>query len=156
MLLTRANEGVSLFFVVSGFLITTLLPRERSATGNISLKSFYLRRTLRIFLVYYSILGLYVILVLERHTEPGAQFWYNLPFFATYTSNWFVPANSDRIFFLFAWSLATEEQFYLFWPWIIRKGRVVVPVAVMALLMVLQYVALSNRNASMIPRCWRA
>jgi peptidoglycan/LPS O-acetylase OafA/YrhL len=97
-------------------------------------------------------LGLYVILVLllERHTNEGAQFWHNLPFFATYTSNWFVPLTSGRIIFFFAWSLATEEQFYLFWPWVIRKGGVIVPVAVMGLLMILQLVALSNRDTSIV------
>jgi peptidoglycan/LPS O-acetylase OafA/YrhL len=150
--LGRGSEGVSLFFVISGFLITTLLLRERSETGHISLKSFYLRRTLRIFPVYYGMLGLYVILVvlLERHTEPGQQFWHNLPFFATYTSNWFVPLTSDRIMFFFAWSLATEEQFYLFWPWVIRKCGVIIPLVIMGSLIVLHDVALSYRDTSMV------
>ena len=151
-LLGRGGEGVSLFFVISGFLITTLLLRERSETGNISLKSFYLRRTLRIFPVYYGTLGLYVILtvLLERHTESGEQFWHNLPFFATYTSNWFVPLTSDHVIFFFAWSLATEEQFYLFWPWVIRKSGVIIPISVMGLLIVLHNVAVSNRDTSMV------
>jgi peptidoglycan/LPS O-acetylase OafA/YrhL len=149
--LARGDAGVLLFFVISGFLITTLLLRERSETGTISLKAFYLRRTLRIFPLYYGMLGLYVILVLllERHSEAGAQFWRNLPFFATYTSNWFVPLTSDRIIFFFAWSLATEEQFYLFWPWVIRKGGVVLPVAVMVVLLILQDAALGSHGTSL-------
>jgi hypothetical protein len=123
--LSRGFEGVSLFFVISGFLITTLLLREQSETGDISLRSFYLRRTLRIFPVYYGVLAFYALLVFlqERHSTAGAQFWHNLPFFMTYTSDWFVNADSDRVIFLFSWSLATEEQFYLFWPWIIRSAR---------------------------------
>ena len=131
--------------------ITTLLLRERSETGTISLKAFYLRRTLQIFPLYYGMLGLYVILVLllERHSEAGAQFWRNLPFFATYTSNWFVPLTSDRIIFFFAWSLATEEQFYLFWPWVIRKGGVILPVAVMVVLLILQDAALGSQGTSL-------
>ncbi len=114
--------GVRLFFAISGFLITTLLLRERDATGKISLQKFVMRRTLRIFPLYYSILLVYVVLTFltERHHEAGSQFFRNLPYFLTYTSNWFVstqPARgADRVLFVFAWSLATEEQFYLVWP----------------------------------------
>src|SRR5882672_6045500 len=57
--LSRGYHGVSLFFVISGFLITTLLLRERSRTGAISLRKFYLRRALRIFPLYYAVLALY-------------------------------------------------------------------------------------------------
>src|SRR2546421_12834986 len=53
--------GVHLFFVISGFLITTLLLREKAATGSISLKKFYIRRTLRIFPAYYLTLGLFLL-----------------------------------------------------------------------------------------------
>src|SRR5437870_3157565 len=52
----RGNLGVDLFFLISGFLITTLLIRERSQYGAISLKKFYIRRTLRIFPLYYAVL----------------------------------------------------------------------------------------------------
>ena len=58
--------GVSLFFAISGFLITTLLLRERAATGRISLRNFYMRRTLRIFPLYYAVVALYVVVVLVR------------------------------------------------------------------------------------------
>ncbi len=113
-------HGVSLFFAISGFLITTLLLRERDAHGRISLRDFYVRRSLRIFPLYYTILAVYVasVLVVEPGSVPGRQFLSNLPFFATYTSNWFValPTGDERVIFYFAWSLATEEQFYLLWP----------------------------------------
>ena len=150
--LSRGFEGVSLFFVISGFLITTLLLREQSETGCISLQSFYLRRTLRIFPVYYGVLLFYMVLVffLERHSEAGAQFWHNLPFFMSYTSNWFANTDSDRTIFLFAWSLATEEQFYVFWPWILRSVRVVIPIAVMVLLMVAQPFAVPYRDTTLV------
>lgn len=111
--------GVELFFVISGFLITTLLLRERDRSG-ISLKKFYMRRSLRIFPLYYATLALYVLLIafVEGDAAARAGFWDNLPAFATYTFNWFstIDPTSERVVFYFAWSLATEEQFYLLWP----------------------------------------
>ena len=111
------SEGVSLFFAISGFLITTLLLRERDRRGHVDLKAFYWRRALRIFPLYYGVLLLYVALVwlLERHSSAGSGFFDNLIFFVTYTSNLFVKEDQRTIFY-FAWSLATEEQFYLLWP----------------------------------------
>ena len=113
----RGFLGVDLFFAISGFLITTLLLREKERWGGISLGSFYIRRTLRIFPVYYTVIILYIIIVwsLERTSFLGQQFFSNLPYFLTYTSNWFVKPD-HRVIFYFAWSLATEEQFYLIWP----------------------------------------
>jgi peptidoglycan/LPS O-acetylase OafA/YrhL len=142
IILSRGNFGVSLFFVISGFLITTLLLRERSKTGNISLGRFYVRRSLRIFPLYYGMLVVYVVLVaaIERGSEPGHQFWQNLPYFATYTSNWFVPLNSDRVIFFFAWSLAVEEQFYLFWPWVLKlNGGLLLAATVAGTLIVMNW-----------------
>jgi peptidoglycan/LPS O-acetylase OafA/YrhL len=144
-LLGHGYYGVQLFFAISGFLITTLLLREQDRAGRISLKNFYIRRTLRIFPAYYAVIALYtVVVVLMDHTPAGSKFLSNLPYFATYTSNWFVVKydwfrHHERIVFYFAWSLATEEQFYLFWPSIVRFARVrYLPVAVMVLLLVLE------------------
>ena len=139
----RGALGVDFFFAISGFLITTLLLRERSATGTISLRSFYLRRTLRIFPLYYATLALYVLLTLatRRHTDEGQYFLHHLPAFLTYTSNWFVDLHAgNTVTFYFAWSLATEEQFYLLWPpllvGLLRLGRGRVSMAVTALVVV--------------------
>jgi len=127
--------GVELFFAISGFLITTLLLREHTKTGTINLKGFYARRSLRIFPLYYAVLLIYVGLVLfaEKGTERGQNFWGNLVYFATYTSNWFVTlpqheaglvgAAAAAPIFYFAWSLATEEQFYLFWPGLMKLAK---------------------------------
>lgn len=123
-LLEQGAMGVELFFAISGFLITTLLLREKSRTGTISLRGFYVRRTLRIFPAYYATIALYLLVVtlFERHTAAGVGFYDNLPKFLTYTSNWWTDprqiTNERRIFY-FAWSLATEEQFYLVWPWFV-------------------------------------
>jgi peptidoglycan/LPS O-acetylase OafA/YrhL len=118
--------GVSFFFAISGLLITTLLLREQGRTGTISLSGFYLRRTLRIFPLYYAVVALYVVLVtvLQRGTPAADAFFANLPSYLTYTSNWFVDLSAgNRVIFYFAWSLATEEQFYLLWPSVVRYAR---------------------------------
>jgi peptidoglycan/LPS O-acetylase OafA/YrhL len=137
--LSRGFHGVSLFFAISGFLITTLLLREQDANGQISLSRFYLRRTLRIFPLYYVVLALYsaLVLLVDRHSAAGEGFSAHLPYFLTYTSNWFIERDAGtRVIFYFAWSLATEEQFYLVWPSVVRfSRRWWAPVAVMAVLL---------------------
>jgi peptidoglycan/LPS O-acetylase OafA/YrhL len=117
-LLGQGNKGVTLFFAISGFLIVTLLLRQKEKRETIDLRNFWGRRMLRIFPVYYLALALYVVLVAlaERDPEARAAFFWNLPAFATFTSNWFVDLESTRVIFYFAWSLAAEEQFYLLWP----------------------------------------
>lgn len=118
--------GVQIFFVLSGFLITTLLLRERESTGTISLKKFYMRRTLRIFPVYYLVLGIYCLLVffVEKDPVASSEFWHNLPFFLTYTYNLVIPEEHGRVIFFLAWSLATEEQYYLVWPFLVKYLKV--------------------------------
>lgn len=153
-LLNQGNKGVDLFFAISGFLVTTLLLREHRERGSISLANFYIRRSLRIFPLYYAVLLLYCVLVFAtlRGTPKAAEFWSNLPAFLTYTSNWFVTldgAGSHGTTFYFAWSLATEEQFYLFWPalmllalWLGKRGWA--PAVAAVLLIALQLVAVAQ------------
>ena len=136
----RGQLGVHLFFAISGFLITSLMIRERTRHGQIALGKFYMRRSLRIFPLYYAALLAYVLLVavIERGTSEGRAFFVNLPAFATYTSNWFVASpGHERVIFFFAWSLAVEEQFYLTWPWVERfASKSVKTVVLLALLVV--------------------
>jgi peptidoglycan/LPS O-acetylase OafA/YrhL len=118
--------GVDIFFTISGFLITTLLLRERERDGGISLRGFYVRRALRIWPLYYAVLGLYVAMVMltERGTDRGRAFFHYLPAYLTYTYTWFGPrAGEVPPIFNFAWTLATEEQFYLFWPFVLQWLR---------------------------------
>ncbi|WP_232537577.1 acyltransferase family protein [Cystobacter fuscus] len=138
----RFNQGVSLFFAISGFLITTLLLRERDSRGDISLTGFYARRSLRIFPLYYAVLGLYTLLVvfLEKDVQARMDFLHNLPAFLTYTSNWFVSLEG-RVIFYFAWSLATEEQFYLLWPPVMRYARAAGALAFMSGVLALSLLA---------------
>ncbi|MDB5809268.1 MAG: O-acetyltransferase OatA [Betaproteobacteria bacterium] len=145
--------GVDLFFAISGFLITTLLLRERDKRGSISLKDFYMRRTLRIFPLYYAVIALYAVVVwaVERDTPAGRQFFANLPYFLTYTTNWFVQLDG-RVIFYFAWSLATEEQFYLVWPTVEKLLRGWRPVwLVVVLLIARELVAMSVASGDVPP-----
>ncbi len=125
---TRGFLGVDMFFVLSGFLIVTLLLRERDKTGTIALSKFYARRTLRIFPLYYAVvLGLAVLLWAEPGGSMDPAYFAELPYLLTYTSNWIEATSVLAI----AWSLATEEQFYLLWPPIERfLGRLVTPLLV--------------------------
>jgi peptidoglycan/LPS O-acetylase OafA/YrhL len=109
---TLAAFGVRVFFVISGFLITSLLLREEAKTGRISLGHFYLRRTLRIFPPFYvyvaavAVAAAVGLIELRRHDLLAAF---------TYTTNY----HHDRAWYLgHAWSLAVEEQFYLLWPFL--------------------------------------
>jgi peptidoglycan/LPS O-acetylase OafA/YrhL len=124
-LVGRFYLSVSLFFAISGFLITTLLLRERESTGTISLKGFYARRSLRIFPLYYAIVFFYIVLVyfFEDDALVRGAFFDNVPYYLSYTSNWFVKLDEGRIIFYFAWSMATEEQFYLLWPFVVRAFK---------------------------------
>jgi peptidoglycan/LPS O-acetylase OafA/YrhL len=125
----RGFLGVDMFFVLSGFLITTLLLRERDRSQTISLRRFYARRALRIFPVYYALLALTTaVLVVVTPTAPmRAPFMTELPYYLTYTANWV----ELHTLLAIAWSLAAEEQFYLVWPPIEK----LVPRAAVALLL---------------------
>ena len=114
--------GVDLFFVISGFLIVTLLLRERDKTGGISLRDFYIRRSLRIFPLYYGfILGLAGIYLFVRpNSAYGQQFISELPIYLFYLGNIF------PVSFGIVWSLATEEQFYLIWPLLEKYFRSII------------------------------
>ncbi len=153
-LLGRGPLGVDLFFSISGYLITTLLLRERRAHGTVSVGRFYARRALRIFPAYYAVLGLTALrawLWMPRGPTRD-HFLHSLPYWATYTANWFVDFDVGHpIVFAFAWSLATEEQFYAIWPWLARAPRWVLPVAALLLLSADQGVELGVLGAGWPP-----
>ncbi|MEM7152203.1 MAG: acyltransferase [Myxococcota bacterium] len=110
--------GVDVFFALSGFLIVTLLLRERDRHGTISLRDFYMRRTLRIFPLYYGVVGGLLLLhaLVPRTTTQYAVDY--APYLFTYTSDLVVVPGALAV----GWSLAAEEQFYLVWPTIERFG----------------------------------
>ncbi|MDQ3629800.1 MAG: acyltransferase [Actinomycetota bacterium] len=114
------EQGVTAFFVLSGFIITTLLIREEAAAGRISLRGFYVRRAFRIVPLYAVVLGAYVVAVLglglEGDKRPGLE--YALPYFLTFTNEivLFGDAFRNQIPFFQSWSLGVEEKFYVVWP----------------------------------------
>lgn len=116
--------GVYIFFVISGYLITTLLLREREKTGGISLKSFYLRRGFRILPPLY--LYIFFLLVLSWLGHLPGMNGRELITALTFTRN-YVP-NIGLWAMEHLWSICVEEQFYLIWPAVLvacvlrRKG----------------------------------
>jgi peptidoglycan/LPS O-acetylase OafA/YrhL len=109
----RGFLGVDMFFVLSGFLIVSRLLREEAATGTVSLRSFYRRRVLRIFPLYYAVLAFAALwMVAAPHSTSGQDFKDGLGWAAVYLSNWREAPGLLAI----TWSLACEEQFYIVWP----------------------------------------
>ncbi len=110
--------GVRLFFVLSGFLITGILLRSRSYCEKdglpvfYALRQFYARRVLRIFPLFYFVLGLATVLNVPPVRET---FVWN----AAFLTNFYIFLNGWNGSINHLWTLAVEEQFYLAWPWII-------------------------------------
>ena len=106
--------GVILFFVLSGFLITTLLIQEREATGHIDVKAFYLRRALRLLpALAVLLIGVTVLMLVSGRGEEIAVDVLSTLF---YVRNWFTAFGENPGVLSHAWSLSIEEQFYIFWP----------------------------------------
>ena len=108
------GRGVTIFFVLSGFLITWLLLGELGRTGAVSLRGFYRRRILRIFPAFYAFwFGLVALQLMRGRAVDWPHAW--SAFF--YVSNYFQALALGSVSgFSHTWSLAVEEQFYLLWP----------------------------------------
>ena len=131
--------GVDIFFVISGFVITEMLFREKIATGTIKLRSFYIRRFRRLMpalalLVSVTVIASWFIYTnqsaqdLTAQTGLGAMFFGANVVIAMTTGNYFdAPAEANPL--LHTWSLSVEEQFYFVFPailligWAFRKAR---------------------------------
>jgi len=133
--------GVDLFFVISGFLITSILIKDQTTSFSGSYKNFIGRRILRIFPIYYLTI---TVLWITGTPSAGEMF----PWLVSYTYNYGVvltrgPDDLAPLFYL--WSLSVEEQFYVFWPLlaISMKGRKNVLFACTALLVITSYAQLT-------------
>jgi peptidoglycan/LPS O-acetylase OafA/YrhL len=103
------NLGVRIFFVISGFLITSLLLAEGERTGKIDIPGFYIRRIFRIAPAYYVFLAaMAVLLPTGWLLEHKGDFWPSVAFYSDYKT----PTDALG----HTWSLSVEEQFYLLWP----------------------------------------
>lgn len=117
------SYGVDLFFAISSFLLTSLLLREAGATGQIHIWRFYVRRTLRIWPLYFSFL--LIVVPALRYILPNESFpTAYLVSFALFAGNWICafrgyPASAATPL----WSVSIEEQFYAVWPWLMRGSR---------------------------------
>lgn len=121
--------GVSLFFVLSSYLITELLLRELRAFGALDVKAFLVRRTLRIWPLYFFVLLVAQPLVHLLNPEDAMLGSQRLAFLA-FLGNWvciflWMPHSFVNVL----WSVSVEEQFYLVWPFLLRKARSLVPLA---------------------------
>ncbi len=127
LLQNLGHHGVMIFFVLSGFLITYLLLKEKQATATINIKKFYARRILRIWPLYF------LIVLLGFFIFPHII---NPVFFPVKTNPYFFEKLTLTVFFLpnvvlfiygsifsigVLWSIGTEEQFYIAWPHVLKK-----------------------------------
>ncbi|HEV8082493.1 MAG TPA: acyltransferase [Chitinophagaceae bacterium] len=125
-LFRNGNLGVNIFFVLSGFLITFLLIKEKEFKNTISLKNFYVRRILRIWPLFYLcvFLGFAVFPFFKYRTIPSpvelSNFWSYIFFSGNFNFIKIWPAPPDALNLIVLWSVAVEEQFYLTWPIILK------------------------------------
>jgi peptidoglycan/LPS O-acetylase OafA/YrhL len=131
-------RGVWLFFVLSGFLITTLALREEDRAGALNIRAFAIRRVLRIMPLFYLALLVYLCWVCVFGMEPGADLLqHSLLSYVVYCPEFPILHDHFMIPFGQAWSLGIEEKFYLLWPllafiWLARsKHRTAMTVALL-------------------------
>ena len=114
--------GMPVFFLLSSFLITELLLREINSTGTVQIPSFYVRRVLRIWPLYFTFFAFCFVMGRAHLMMQPLSIRATL-FFSLLAGNWYLvlygPIASAMVVL---WSISVEEQFYLFWPWLMRLG----------------------------------
>ena len=121
------NYGVPLFFFLSAFLITELLTREQEQFGNIIVKSFYIRRMLRIWPLYFTFFFGMVLLTSTTDIFGGKMSIGGQLAFTLFSGNWYITFNKWQSYcFNPLWSVSVEEQLYILFPLVIffrgKKG----------------------------------
>ena len=113
-----SSSGLQLFFMLSAFLITELLLREREQSGTVALRSFYIRRVLRIWPLYFVFIGVVAALGRWTHFAPTGFLAY-----AFLVGNWYIFVHGFLpMAAMPLWSISVEEQFYVLWPPISKYG----------------------------------
>ena len=144
----QGYRGVTTFFVLSGFLITTLGLREESKTGRLRVSGFFVRRVFRILPLYYLVLLVNVLVVYGVDDSQRAHhaFSRSLPYYLTFMQEYPGAARFVGAPFAISWSLGIEEKFYLVWPVVgflllrgQRNGRVAVVGATTIAIVLLGY-----------------
>ena len=110
---------VTTFFVISGFLITYLLMNEVGQTGDVSIGKFYMRRILRIWPLYYGYFVLALIVVAAFKGEINGAAW----FYTFFSGNISHAIGIGIIPIYHFWSLGVEEQFYAWYPWMVKYNK---------------------------------
>lgn len=110
---------VTTFFVISGFLITYLLMNEVGKTGDVSIGKFYMRRILRIWPLYYGYMLLALIAVAAFKGEINGAVW----FYTFFSGNISHAIGLGIIPLYHFWSLGVEEQFYAWYPWMVKYNK---------------------------------
>jgi peptidoglycan/LPS O-acetylase OafA/YrhL len=112
--------GVDLFFCLSAYLITELLLREKDQAGHLNVRAFYIRRMLRIWPLYFAfVLFAYGV----SFIDPSQHFsTAQLAMFLLLSGNWAAAVHGIQSFVAPLWSVSIEEQFYLFWPLVVRRA----------------------------------
>lgn len=118
--------GVSLFFVLSGFLITYLLMVERENFTTINVKDFYIRRILRIWPLYFLVIAFVYLLIpyiLPEYyqSEPERFTIKSVLYNVFFLTNFSLVLKLTPLIISNIWSIGIEEQFYIFWPWFMKQ-----------------------------------
>lgn len=143
--------SVFLFFVLSGFLITALLLVEKDRTDTVNIRRFYMRRILRIWPLYYLTLILCILIFpqISFLNIPGETEVINnnltikLVLYALILPNIVTGVFTHIPYLSQNWTIGVEEQFYYFWPWVIRQTKTKKLLLVMGILLVLFYLVRS-------------
>jgi len=136
------GAGVTLFFVLSGYLITSLLLAEKAKYGRVDFKAFDVRRALRLFPALAAVLVVVALLaitgLMPEEARNGVDYRIVLAGVVAYVANWVAVAGQPIGMLGHTWSLAVEEQFYILWPALLllglRLGRQWVALIVIALI----------------------
>ena len=129
---------VDMFFVLSGFLITTLLFEERASKGSISLRAFYMRRVFRLFPAVYALLGVFTLFAVAAGGENRGRLLAEALTAALYVYDLFIAwVGVEGQVLIQLWTLSLEEQFYFVWPLILigamAAGRRRMPVLIVSM-----------------------